>query len=905
MDVTVQRDPRPKSLDLPTPPTPQLQRNQSRSSDGALSGSALTSAPHVHPDPVYIASSAALQIVNSEFVSRGPSWLDVEGADGEDALTVSPAALSLVNAFLDHLLFSFLTSARSTSILALKPAIIDVLKPRLAKDAIQGADEELKGYLAGGDDEELSDFHNGQELKGARNLHRIFRRTRLRCMVYTRLGDMEEEDEEIYLEGEQLDTDDERNRLSRDLGNVSPAAAIFLTSIIEFIGEQTLMIVGEAAWNRLGIKKPVAEDQRALVEEGDVEKLAFNTTLGRLWRSWRKRARGSSLLSPRPLSRDYQGRRTTSMTAGDKLSRTNSLSEEPEPSYFDDRARRRPSVAQVLQKDRDSTSALPPQASSLPEEPNFSTDSEVSEVKAPLRERPRSMMEYSQLLRESPGQGRLQATEDSGSEDRPKPRRLRSSSLPARQPTLVSPVNETFTTPSEGPDPFSNAGVDRANGEKELPSLTDDTSTVPQTAGTNAAVSTMYDGALVQGTENVPYEASQTSREVGNLDGSDKGIETHDHALAPQALNIRRPLVQVGDDSESRASTVSSEYKFHKGDPAAPSGIFAQDSITEHKHAEEGAFSMRGDPFNQPRGDAGNEGEDAGSTDKFASLATMQGDRLRTYDESGKAVKRDIPVLYEGPSNKDVIYNPQASTQNLQDEGAAPTPTNAQYDANAIGQGLPPLTPLRELRDAAHDTSDEASSVATSYAASRNDDYAPNHRFKGSDGQSLAGSYSSLTASHSQPSVAASKFIDLRAQPLAVGSGAERAAVQRVSPSSASAREQPTAFGRTSTSSNRDGRPMTAGSSNSQVSSKIKGLIGRESGDLIRQPLPQRSSSEHSERLLNGSVKTSRSGDKKQVEDFENLIKSDETIQYTLTPQNMREMEVCFPGFDGISLSEH
>ena len=92
----------------------------------------------------------------------------------------------------------------------------EVLKPRLAKDAIDGADTELQEFLGGGDDEELSAFHNGHESRGKWDLHLVWRRTRLRCMVYTRLGDMEEDDEEMYIERERMeDANEDHRRLSR------------------------------------------------------------------------------------------------------------------------------------------------------------------------------------------------------------------------------------------------------------------------------------------------------------------------------------------------------------------------------------------------------------------------------------------------------------------------------------------------------------------------------------------------------------------------------------------------------------------------------------------------------------------------------------------------------------------
>ena len=853
---------------------PQLNRKDSRSS---ISGSSLIPPPQLVPEPAYIASSAASQIVNSEYVSRGPNWLDIEGETG-GSLTVSPASLAMVNAFLDQLLFSFLKGARSTSIIALKPAINDVLKPRLAKDAIQGADEELQGYLTGGDDEELSDFHNGQELKGERNLQRIFRRTRLRCMVYTRLGDMEEEDEDMYLESEAAQDPEERHSLANDLGNVSPAAAIFLTSIVEFIGEQALMIAGEAAFNRLGAKKTPTEERRPVVEEGDVEKLAFNTTLGRLWRSWRNRTRPSSMISP-------SGRR--SMSRSEMTSRATSVSEVDETGDFDGTPRQGHSMAQILHEDCNPADIPLPQSRGLPEEPDFGTDDEAPDVQSVGDGRPRSMIEY-QNSRDAAIDRLYQSAAISGPQERPaRPQHQRSSSMPIRQTPYQSPLSERFTTPSEGPDPFINSGEERAN----MPRLANDPQAGKRLSPKTPGVSTMYDGVLgdqIDPQLKKPREVSMLSdySSAGATDGSYAHENENDHdmaeALTPQALNFKKSQTLVPTeegDPESRTSTVSDEYSFGGDDHDAPTGIFGPPSKKKENAKDTGMYPTRGASLDESE-------KDRGSSKHLTSLATVQGeDRLRTYDERGKAVKRDIPVLYEAPSNQDVIYNPKAPTRNLHDD-VPPEPP-----AKPLPHGVPPLTPLRELRDAAHDTSDEASSVAASNDndGSRSDDLGPTQGYKNTEGQRGA-SYSSSPGYQNQPSVPASKAVDLRTQALAVTTGSERAAVQRVSPSSASAREptSPQQYGRTSIGS-AGGRPQTAGS----ASSKLHRIVSRESGDLNRQPVPRRSSSGRDETQWNGHRTSSGAKPVSKEIDFEDLIKSDETVKYTLTPQNMREMEVC------------
>ena len=874
----MQRDTRPEVLDLQ--PNPPSRRESYRERTPSIGGSASLPPTHLVPEPAYIASSAATQIVNSEYVSRGPNWLDNEAGDASTGLSVSPSALSLINAFLDQMLFSFLKGARSTSIVALKPAITDVLKPRLAKDAIQGADEELRGYLVGGEDEELSDFHNSQEFKGERNLQRIFRTTRLRCMVYTRLGDMEEEDEEMYLEDEQAqDQGEDRHRLSRDLGNVSPAAAIFLTSIVEFIGEQTLMIAAEAAFSRLGTKKPGSDESRAMVEEGDVEKLAFNTTLGRLWRSWRGRVRPSSMLSPRSSIRDMHGRKS-SYSNSELVSRTNSVSEE-DGLVGDKVSRPRLSVAEVLHEDQDPASIPLPQSRGLPDQPDFDTATSGGRESNKHR-RVRSMIEYPGP-REPPVLPESESPEAEIEETTARPHHQRSASLPIKTIPYISPISDAFETPLEGPDPFSEGDVAHADAETATPQSDDDSQVVPAPEKDESGVSTMYDG-VIAGKKELPEIRQSPIRESVSASeySSQHDDEGHDHDMTPQALDYKKfPSPDekgIIGDHESRTSTVSSDYSFRAEDPAAPTGIFSPYRRKDADAKEDPVPSSRDDPSSaEPK-------ESAASVSKnIAGLVAVQGDRLRTFDQSGKAVKRDIPVLYEDPSNQNVIYSPKAPTPDYIEKSTTQTANRG------ITPGIPPLTPLRELKDAAQDTSDEASSIAPSHDTSRGDEFAPPYVAGNDEGQ-RSETYAPGTFGQPQLATSATRFTDIRNQTPPINTGSERAAVQRVTPTSTTFQDPSSHYGRTSSSSNRDARSASS-------SSRINKLVKRESSDQARQPVASRSSPDTSERLPIRYSKTPRTGDKEL--DFESLIKSDETIQYTLTPQNMREMEVrrCYIRF--------
>ncbi|KAF3006567.1 hypothetical protein E8E13_006524 [Curvularia kusanoi] len=265
----------------------------------SVAGSVTFQMPNtVRPAPAYIAASVASQMVTDNLNAQ-LRHADLDYGELENAF-FSEQALLLLNGFLDHLLFAFLSAARSPSLTAIRPAISDVLKPRLARDAAEAADEELQGLLSGEDDEEFSPVDGGRAIDRW-DVEKVWKRTRLRIMVYTRLGEMEDEDEEKYVQQERgLSMDEDEDE---EAGLVSWASAIFLTSVVEHVAEQTLIVAGQAAYARMAsrVKKTQHADdeteegslERLVIEEPDVEKIALNSALGRLWRTWRKRVRSS------------------------------------------------------------------------------------------------------------------------------------------------------------------------------------------------------------------------------------------------------------------------------------------------------------------------------------------------------------------------------------------------------------------------------------------------------------------------------------------------------------------------------------------------------------------------------------------------------------------------------------
>jgi hypothetical protein len=249
----------------------------------SITGFAEFLCPPVTPDPAFIAISAAGQIVTQQHDNVGKIWADQHWLKpSKKTALIAPSMLKLVNQFLDQLLFDFLSVlsvSKSTSLRSLRSAVTEVLEPKLAEDTINGADRGLHEYLG-----DIQAEYSELEPTSDWNLELIWKQIQLRCMVYSSLGDMDEEDEVYYTDQEQLRV-------------AFPAVAIFLTSILEHIGEFILMVVAQAAYHRSRTKHEQEEgtnatskiDDHIVVEETDLVHVALDRTLGRLWRKFMKR----------------------------------------------------------------------------------------------------------------------------------------------------------------------------------------------------------------------------------------------------------------------------------------------------------------------------------------------------------------------------------------------------------------------------------------------------------------------------------------------------------------------------------------------------------------------------------------------------------------------------------------
>ncbi|KAF2435802.1 hypothetical protein EJ08DRAFT_289845 [Tothia fuscella] len=292
--------------------SPRVGKAASVSSVGTNASGTLSFLPRYtpRPEPAYISTTAACDHVThlresqDQFDPRSPAG----SPSPEDSALFGDQALSLLNTFLDALLYNFLTKGHGTSLSQLRPAITDVLKSKLAREALASADEELHGLIGEADadigtEEDLTASQFGGRSGWAQDWHleMAFKRMRLRVMVFIRLGDFDDEDEDRFLEDEN-EFSYNGERPPQDMDFLASPAAVYLASVLEHVAEQALTIAGDAAYARTKKqvnKRTISEDKeldgeqcdRVVVEEMDVEMIALNPTLGRLWRTWRKNYR--------------------------------------------------------------------------------------------------------------------------------------------------------------------------------------------------------------------------------------------------------------------------------------------------------------------------------------------------------------------------------------------------------------------------------------------------------------------------------------------------------------------------------------------------------------------------------------------------------------------------------------
>lgn len=790
-------------------------RSVSLSSDHShISRVSLLSPPPVIPPPAFVSLSAASEIITTK---------DGYDAPSDENAQVTPEALALLNGFLDHLLFNVLATAKSTKLSCIRPAISDVLKPRLAREVVSVADSELTEYVGSvGDLDGEPELNGSRQPEGGFDLIRAWKLTRLRCMIYTRLGDLEEEDEDEYIEQDALgECDGFPSRFTASV-TVAPTTAVFLTAIIEHIAEQALAVAGEAARTRLSAENsdmfdeqrasPSGQHTRFVLEETDMEKLALNATLGRMWRTWRRRIRPAKL--SRTLSRE-------------------SIRPRAYRRYTFDLSRRDSETAHTCEPDPSSI-PLPP---SPTVEAQDQTDVQVKEFGTPWllndadfeavtleavvahKVRPRSLMVFSSSS----------ASHKSGSSNS-------SSPTNASSPQVAKPVRHTRSRsfPNDAYNPSGSLTLDpgtihqprtQALEQKHLdtmPERDEPSESVQRETGISVTLAPL---------ESSPSEKQDPKRQ-------EKGYRDLDTA--------REATVEPSGRVACEGVAIS------QPDGVEPLELSRSVQQEQRSKAPEAAVKDETSAF-QP--------QEQYSSNYLPHKEGMSATRAGELPE-GRLSRQELDTeVSDSTTRQPVIVSPSEAKPPIT---ALSAPNDGTTHTWPKGLAQVPQSPRPST--ASRTVSRPAESPT---AAFLNRD--ENEGSQRPPSQPRAASRMSNASQHGH-----------RRSGSIASPGTERAAVQRLSrQTSLSTSSSNYSVSRGSDSFDR--RPLTAGAPASPVRGKLKSPIGRPQGDPASPRL--RASSETSRM----SAGTSDSPGNKS--DLDKLIHSDETLHFTLTPKNMRDIE--------------
>lgn len=906
------------------------------------------------PEAAFIAASAASQIVTNDHDSHADTWYDQHGfqPSGETVL-VSLAALRLVNGFLDHLLFNFLSRSGSTTLAALRPAVTEVLKPKLAKDAINNADEELREYLGGGDDDE---FLQSQPSPSPRDwdLELVWKRTRLRCMVYSSLGDMEEEDEDHHMEEGLLSDDDEN--LS---GAVSPAVAIFLTSILEFLGEQALISAGQAAWHRMRVKYEKEQNEgikgrsdvvdRIVVEEVDMERVALDRTLGRLWRAWKKRIRypvySSAEMSPQSLSRER--------------------------------------LLHFRQSSVSAESAVPPAVQeSAPETPSGEgpesvtgraatdeDDVQAAAVPLPMSERDVDEIEVPGLVHYSDDEPEEDEPEELDTVTRPKSMMIFPLTTKAEPPTPTSEPHtptramrkraNSLPTPAASPEQRRKA-VTQAHDTDEAPETADQVDVnQPQTKQvTNGAGESTYsqEGSEVQDADTAPGDGTNATEKpvVGG-----EGAESQSTGLIPKivgavvaaATGAAAGATAAGrsEHAEIKDEVDDSDFEVEEAQILTSSRISIGTNISNRSNSPANSDRSSRPPLSVQTlpvrsGSLRLVNVASPRTPSVRSqMSSAQEQTNSSYSRSGDVSRassvRTQSNLEESRAGEDSrgVQVPVTSSSGLSRTKVGQPISEAEEGTEPAVRKLPAASgPAAVIASRKETTTTDPKAAEVS--SNVNDEYLAQQKQSHSHGtQPLFGSVRRQTPHSSQPtspdqsqqqqqSAEQQKSTALSTPP---DSGTffendvapppprhPRRSPRSFGPQANSPASTPIPEESVSTNQHRHGHSLGGASQHGTIGvvSVDRPDLHREYGDVPRPSQDQStirqlhtsgssSTSSHKVRAARGSQDSTATRPEDVARNFEELIHSNETIQYTLTPENMREIEVMCRLFDAALLN--
>ncbi|CAG8830637.1 842_t:CDS:2, partial [Gigaspora margarita] len=150
---------------------------------------------------------------------------------------ISSEALAVINHFLDEFLFLLVESSCSLSLENIKLSILNVLPTHLGKNSIKEADFELKTFLESGNFDK--NLEKTVELLNPYPIQRIFEQFRIKCKYYSTLSE------------QNFSINDRDPKTMPGLHEsdgiyISPSLAIYMTAILEYVGEHILILVANA-----------------------------------------------------------------------------------------------------------------------------------------------------------------------------------------------------------------------------------------------------------------------------------------------------------------------------------------------------------------------------------------------------------------------------------------------------------------------------------------------------------------------------------------------------------------------------------------------------------------------------------------------------------------------------------
>jgi hypothetical protein len=256
----------------------------------------------VVPDPEYISLSGAISTIES-YIPPGTSD-DATTTTTKDVV-ITPNGLRTVNLFLDYILHEILARTKSTALYRLREGVALVIRTTLGTSAMANAEQELTDHAYIGETE-LHDDEGDEDKSVLWDLDKVWERARIICMVYSVLGDKEQDDFEDVMEEEITEQ------------QLSTAAAIYLAAVLETVANHCLSVATKAAHRRADNSN--SQLSQFTVEDTDVKRgIVEDDLTTRLWRKWKRSEHLLSTILPRSNSINEHARQIDLLTGSETL----------------------------------------------------------------------------------------------------------------------------------------------------------------------------------------------------------------------------------------------------------------------------------------------------------------------------------------------------------------------------------------------------------------------------------------------------------------------------------------------------------------------------------------------------------------------------------------------------------